>query len=224
MKKLLTSFFALTLSVVFVSCNNNANIGFKVEVQAFGSWDTSLGMASFATDSVWIISGNGITQIWSDAVQTVYCSGKETYEGLGRIDCRSNPNQKGDLFSWCAVFQLNLCPDGWRIPDSADFRNLDIALGGNGQYRYQETVNGHSLETQLNWYTGTWGGAFGGICWDDGSLRGQGSSGVYWSQSDSDKPSGGFRLVFDTDGVVIPQDWGDKVYGFGFSLRCIRDN
>jgi len=51
------------------------------------------------------------------------------------IDCRSNPGQKGDLFSWRAVSELKdvLCPYPWRVPTVQDFIDLDIALGGTGE-------------------------------------------------------------------------------------------
>ncbi|MCL2026854.1 MAG: Ig-like domain-containing protein [Bacteroidales bacterium] len=190
-------------------------------------WETSLGKASFATDSTWKIPGNGITQEWSDAVQTVDCSSKATFSGWNsttssyNVDCRSNPYQKGDLFSWHAVAEVeNICPDGWRIPDSADFRNLDIALGFNGQNRYQETVNDTSWQVQLDTYLTTWGGTYGGLCTSVGSLYNQDFSEVYWSQSENNTDLG-FRFTFDTNGHIYPQGWGNK--GYGRSLRCVRD-
>ena len=191
------------------------------------TWETSLGKASFATDSTWKIPGNGITQEWSDAVQTVDCSSKATFSGWNsttssyNVDCRSNPYQKGDLFSWHAVAEVeNICPDGWRIPDSADFRNLDIALGFNGQNRYQETVNDTSWQVQLDTYLTTWGGTYGGLCTSVGSLYNQDFSGVYLSQSENNTDLG-FRFTFDTNGHIYPQGWGNK--GYGRSLRCVRD-
>ncbi|MCL2413320.1 MAG: fibrobacter succinogenes major paralogous domain-containing protein, partial [Bacteroidales bacterium] len=101
------------------------------------TWSTALGNASFATDSTWRISGNGITQMWSDVVQTDFCSNKTEFSGVDlttatfRVDCRSNPARKGDFFSWQAVYELRneLCPSPWRVPTAEDFRNLDIALG-----------------------------------------------------------------------------------------------
>ncbi|MCL2027030.1 MAG: Ig-like domain-containing protein [Bacteroidales bacterium] len=189
------------------------------------TWETSLGKASFATDFTWKISGNSITQEWSDAVQTVDCSSKTTFSGGNstsgfNIDCRSNPGQKGDLFSWRAVKEVaEICPDGWRVPTSQDFIDLDIALDFNGQNRYQETVKDTSWQVQLNTYLTIWGGAYGGSCYSDGSLLNQGFFGIYWSQSESSTALG-FLLSFNTGGYIYPQNWGSK--GSGYVLRCVK--
>ena len=188
-------------------------------------WETSLGKASFATDFTWKISGNSITQEWSDAVQTVDCSSKTTFSGGNstsgfNIDCRSNPGQKGDLFSWRAVKEVaEICPDGWRVPTSQDFIDLDIALDFNGQNRYQEMVKDTSWQVQLNTYLTIWGGAYGGSCYSDGSLLNQGFFGIYWSQSESSTALG-FLLSFNTGGYIYPQNWGSK--GSGYVLRCVK--
>ena len=137
MKKNLTIILAIALSFgVFAQQN---------------TWPSALGNVSFATDSTWTISGNDIFQIWSDAVQTDYCSNKTSFRGGLNVkenneyidnewvhfyvDCRSNPGQKGDLFSWLAVYELRreLCPYPWRVPTVQDFIDLDIALGGTGR-------------------------------------------------------------------------------------------
>jgi uncharacterized protein (TIGR02145 family) len=174
------------------------------------------GTVSFATNQTWIIG----SQEWSDAVQVTYCSGKTTFNG-NTIDCRSNPGQKGDLFSWHTVFehQDGLCSDGWRVPTVQDFIDLDIALGGNGENRLQEAVNGHSLETQLGWYLNDWGGAYGGGCGSSGMLYGQSSWALYWSSLEQDA-NHAFRLTLVTLGHVRPQSWGPK--NDGYSLRCVR--
>ncbi|MCL2028733.1 MAG: fibrobacter succinogenes major paralogous domain-containing protein, partial [Bacteroidales bacterium] len=166
MKKLLYSAMILLLASA-TSCKQNddkckicneTNCQIThVKCDACGEWDceenhwaTTLGIASFASDTIWTISNGTITQTWSDVVQTDSCSGKTAFDGgnyttsFYNVDCRSNPGQKGDLFSWRAVKEVvGICPQGWRVPDTADFRNLDIALGFNGQNRYQETINGH---------------------------------------------------------------------------------
>jgi len=210
MKKLLLSLFALTLS-------------FGVFAQQF-----YFGKVSFATDSVWIISGNGITQIWSDAVQTDRCSNKTSFDGGDKetstynVDCRSNPGQKGDLFSWRAMneFKNELCPAPWRVPTEQDFIDLDIALGGAGTL-YDPSFDG-ALNASLHWrYRNVWGASFSGFCSSDGSLSGQGSSANYWSQSDGNADYG-IVLFFHTNGGPVQFTAGEK--RMGFPLRCVRDN
>ncbi|MCL2028326.1 MAG: fibrobacter succinogenes major paralogous domain-containing protein [Bacteroidales bacterium] len=222
MKKILYS--AMILSLAFAtSCE-------KKDDNKPKTWDTSLGKASFATDNTWKIpAANGApAQEWSDAVQTDSCSSKTVFSGYNsatgsyNVDCRSNPGQKGDLFSWRAVkVVVGICPQGWRVPDTADFRNLDIALGFNSENRYQQTINGHSWQAQLDAYFTTWGGAYGGFCHPNGSLSGQGFNGIYWSQSEHNAGNG-LGMDFTTAGYVNPQSWINKNKGYGFSLRCVR--
>jgi len=191
------------------------------------TWTTTLGNASFVTDSTWTISGNGINQVWSDVVQTDMCSNKADFSGSNwqtstfNVDCRSNPTQKGDLFSWQAVYNLRyeLCPAPWRVPTSQDFVNLDIALGGNATERRQETINGHSWETQLSWFTQIWGGNFGGLTNPHGTMLGVTFWGEYWSMCEADTDFG-LSLFFETEGSINPQHWNLKDHGL--ALRCVR--
>jgi len=189
-----------------IGCNDNTP-----------NWGASLGTVSFHTTNEWTIVGNGITQIWSDAVTATNCQ-KTTFQagstGNFHADCRSNPGFLGDLFSWCAVvrFADQLCPYPWRVPTNEDFRDLDIAMGGTGSPR-----------TDLNFvnenYITRWGGSFGGYSHSGGTLGDQGDWGRYWSQTET-SAEGARHSHFGTSGSINPQhSWART---FGFSLRCVR--
>jgi len=227
MKKLLPLLTIAALAISIVSCSIVRNVNNQHCNMPTPGWGNSLGSVTRGTQE-WAISGNGITQIWSDAVTASACQ-KTTFDGgyteYGddgsliasnfNADCRSNPDYPGDLFSWCAVarFQDQLCPAPWRVPTMQDFIDLDIALGGNGQDRFATPrfVTGNYI-TRL-------GGAFGGACSSDGTLWGQGSWGYYWSQSEIEATLGRY-LNFGTDGTIVLQHWDYKNYGF--TLRCVR--
>jgi len=183
------------------------------------TWQTSLGLASFASDNTWTISNDTIRQIWSDAVQTDYCSDKTTFAGGNstdgfRIDCRSNPEFSGDLFSWRAVAEIeNLCPYPWRVPTMQDFRDLDIVMGGSGNNR------GDTPQFVQENYITRWGGAFGGGSGSVGTLRNQGIWGHYWSSTEGDATLAR-NLNVNTNGLVSPQNWSNR--GGGLSLRCVQ--
>ena len=228
MKKLTTTLFAIALLFgVFAQQNHEeqtdtiAMTGCNLNTPGWGS---CLCAVTRGTQE-WPISGNGITQIWSDAVTATNCQ-KTTFAGeVGtnnfNADCRSNPGYSGDLFSWCAVvrFQDQLCPHPWRVPTIQDFIDLDIALGGNGDVRGDDTSDIASHQFVIDNYINRWGGAFGGFCGSDGSLVNQGSWGFYWSSSEHCADSG-FNLYFAMGGDVDPQDWNLK--SFGRMLRCVR--
>jgi uncharacterized protein (TIGR02145 family) len=199
---------------VMVSCNNpNSN-----HKQPTLVWSSALGEVSFATDSTWTITNGVITQVWSDVVQIDFGKGKTSFDGGNsqtgyKIDFRSNPEQKGCLFSWHAIneYKDELCPPPWRVPTQQDFIDLDIALGGNGN----EQIN----LAHKDRYITLWGGAFGGYCVSDGILFNQNLTAYYWSQSEYTSDFG-INLLLDTDGYINPQNYYNR--GNGFSLRCVR--
>jgi uncharacterized protein (TIGR02145 family) len=178
-------------------------------------WGASLGAVTFATNQTWTVG----TQIWSDAVTATNCQ-KAMFSGAGLLgsfnaDCRSNPGQKGDLFTWCAVVRFAdlLCPHPWRVPTDQDFIDLNVALGGTGN---------SGLDLMLrNRYLNDWGGTYGGSSRPDSTLINQESFALYWSQSESSASFGSY-LFFDILGNVSPQSLLPKFNGF--SLRCVRDN
>jgi len=203
MKTKLILAFAIFVIVFFASCNRR-------------TWPTDLGTASFASRNTWTISGNGITQIWSDAVQTVHCSNNtffEEAENFNTVNCRSNPGFPGDFFSWGAMFEIGyqLCPRPWRVPTRQDFIDLDVAMGGTGNFRIDENF----VTTN---YIERWGGAFGS---DEVFLRGTaGAAANYWAMRDTNIEEG-FFLRFDTFGRITPRGFVIRSTS-GFSLRCIR--
>ncbi|MDR0437288.1 MAG: Ig-like domain-containing protein [Bacteroidales bacterium] len=194
------------VTVTFYGCNTNTP-----------GWGSSLGTITRDTNE-WTISGNGITQIWSDAVTASSCD-KERFVGgepdSFNADCRSNPDYPGDLFSWCAVvrFQNLLCPAPWRVPTTQDFIDLDIALGGTG-------FNTGFNNTLRNRYFNDWGGAYKGLCSSSGALNGQGSDAFYWSQAEYSADYG-YHLTFNSFGAVYPQG-NNYPKHYGFTLRCVR--
>ena len=98
-----------------------------------------LGTQSFATDSTWLADA----LLWSDVVYFSTCN-KETFDGgtvgppsVFNVDCRSNPDFPGDLFSWCAVMRFSdlLCPAPWRVPSTEELAIFDMTFGGTGEAR-----------------------------------------------------------------------------------------
>ena len=178
----------------------------------------ALGTASFVSEQVWTVGG----QTWSDVVQATGC-GKTAYgsyevqHGVYSADCRSNPAQKGSLFSWAAVvsFQDRLCPDGWRVPTTEDFRALNTALGGQDV----GIDNTYIDLAVLDKYLKLWGASYGGRCNSDGTLSYQGRGAIYWTKSD-EKLGFGRGLYLFSDGGIYPQLRRTK--GYGFSLRCVK--
>jgi uncharacterized protein (TIGR02145 family) len=174
-------------------------------------WGSSLGTISFVSNNTWQVG----SQIWSDAVKATNCD-KETFQGgdLNNYfsDCRSDPNHSGSSFSWCAVmrFQDQLCPTPWRVPTNEDFVNLDIALGGTGQYRRVDSI------TTFRYLED-----FGGDAYiSAGSLP---TFGIYWSQT----PHSNYRIYTlyvgaGLNGYVIDPSYTSIEKNSRLLLRCVR--
>ena len=176
-------------------------------------WGESLGTVSFATNQEWTV-GN---QIWSDAVQTSVCSGRSpsTFE-MGNptnslANCRSNPGQKGDFFSWCAVqrFADVLCPSPWRVPTKDDFLELILALDGEEAERFQNT-------TVRNRLLNDWGGTYASYIYNPIGMLRQ-TNAAYWSQSETN------HSLFYCSGGWIDRQSYEVPYNIGAALRCVRN-
>ena len=182
------------------------------------AWGNDLGTVGFASTQTWTFGSGGGARTWSDAVTSNRCN-KGTFAGGApnnfNADCRSNPNQSGNLFSWCAVHRFGdiLCPAPWRVPTTLDFMDLDRALAGTGN-------NNQNNPTLRNRYVAEWGAVFGGRANANGALFGQGWVAHYWSQWEFDANNGQGLILYST-GVVHPQGLEQK--SFGFTLRCVRD-
>jgi len=188
-----------------------------------GSNTTAFGFANFATKQTWTVG----SQIWSDVVETSFCRDKTTF-GNGSLftfimDCRSNPDQKGDLFSWSAVdrYKSEFCPAPWRVPTQQDFINLDIAMGGTGNNQFDNPI-------LYDKYLNDWGATLGGYCDQHGARRNVGHEASYWSQSPppshSTNTTDRLQLRRSSQSVLLTGREGREYIAFGLSLRCVRDN
>jgi uncharacterized protein (TIGR02145 family) len=192
----------------------------------------NLGTVSFASATTWTVSGNGITQIWSDAVQTTNCNkggyaGGSSKDGYN-ADCRSSQNYKGDIFSWCAVarFGNTLCPAPWRVPTCQDLVNLYWVLGGPGSSGvYDKLIATSGTTGQF------WGGQHNAYCLGNNFYVTEGVTsfgnyplGRYWSQTQSNDRNGRSMQFERLGGVGSINSQGNAEKNMGFALRCVKDN
>jgi uncharacterized protein (TIGR02145 family) len=226
-----------TITVTTQDGNKTATCDVIVTMPAIGArcngnlpgWGASLGTVSFVSDGTWVVSNGIIVQEWSDAVTATNCN-KEIFSGRSMVsmsfnaDCRSNPGQKGDLFSWCAVarFKDILCPAPWRVPTKEDFINLDIALGGTGENRIGDT------NFLFKYIDRNWGGSYSGACLNTGELSAQNLYALYWSQTvaeENDRCAHRIELGGNNNKIWLTTPSASNLINLhiGLALRCVRD-
>jgi len=124
----------------------------------------------------------------------------------------------GVLYNWPAVMTEGICPSGWHVPTDGEFTELTDFLGG-------ESVAGGKMKSTSGWNSGGNGSNSSGFTGLPGGSRysggfySLGSSGLWWSASESGSGSWGRELGYN-DGVVDRLNFNRY---YGFSARCVLD-
>lgn len=112
-----------------------------------------------------------------------------------------------------------ICPEGWRIPDIADWNELETAAGGS--------TAGSGLKSVADWRdngngTDTYGfrGLPGGHGYAEVAYDRLGERGWWWSVGESDETLGNGRILEGEKADLIN---GLATKGSGLSVRCIQD-
>jgi uncharacterized protein (TIGR02145 family) len=152
---------------------------------------------------------------WSNITYPGYCwynNDAATYKGT-----------YGALYNWYSVNTDRLCPTGWHVPNESEWTALTNYLGGTGVAggKLKETGTSHwnNPNTGATNETGftaipcgyrSYGGEFTAI----------GSTGAWWSSTETDAYSAGTRGLRYDSGSVDSYING-KMHGF--SVRCIKN-
>jgi uncharacterized protein (TIGR02145 family) len=115
-----------------------------------------------ASTKTWVITGNGITQTWSDQINTRDCNISSFTNSTTVPQCRSVTynNVLYFFYNWSYVNANKdiMCPSPWRVPTANDVMILDLALGGNGQNR-----TGADKSWMIEKYNNEWGHSHVGV-------------------------------------------------------------
>jgi hypothetical protein len=171
-----------------------------------------------ASTQTWVITGNGITQIWSDRINVPVCDKDSYVNDNSNPQCRSHTlnSVKYYYYNWPYVNanQTTMCPPGsnWRVPTKDDFVALDIALGGNG-------VNNRAVTPEWfqTTYMNTWHGEFSGHA-EQGQTPGVPNQIAYWSTMHSDEHFA-YGLQYAPDELTV---YGPHWKPYGLLCRCVR--
>ena len=232
-------------AALIVNCNLNTP-GWGASLGTITWGNTTNTDIEYGTSIVATSGGGRPSQVWSGAVFASACNKGNATSGNAfdggdmatadfNADCRQTlhsfhdraSSQTGDFFSWCAVIRFGhiLCPDGWRVPDSADFANLHQNLGfalplalidhtTSGIFIPTDAQGGNDLAFPAQ-VGGIWGGArFIGM-----AMQMDFPSAYYWSSTEANATFA--RAMFITIGAAAPESVAGKLDGF--AVRCVRD-
>ncbi len=163
---------------------------------------------------------------WDESRYWVY-----DYRGVRADEARETEHYQtfGVLYNWPAAVK-DACPDGWHIPDEADWRDLELSLGMAENelhlrgWRESGSV-GKKLKTVSGWYvnTGTNESGFNAL---PGGLLGYNAFeaetfvGYFWVGTATHKDNAWIRsIVFSKDGIqrLEERKW------FGCYVRCVKN-
>ena len=150
------------------------------------------------------------------------------YNAEGSWYNSNNPNEKyGRLYDWQT--SLTACPDGWHLPNDAEWNTLEIALGMATtdtsvlQYR---GFHGTNMKSQTGWINDSNGdnssgfNAFPTGYYYSGQFRNLGKSTGFWTTTPYDTIYAWDRTLGHANaGVDRNADY--KIHGF--PCRCLQD-
>ena len=157
----------------------------------------------------------------------------------------ANCDNYGGLYIWDEMMQYTtqqgvqgICPPDWHLPADEEWKILEGSVDSHhgigdqvwdlyGMRGYDAGNNlkatsgwsGNGNGTDLFGFSGLPGG---GYLYNNGSFYYIGLINLYWSSSEGNITSAWNRF-FKYDSLQVDRDYGDNK-GFGFSVRCIRNN
>ncbi len=162
---------------------------------------------------------------WDESRYWVY-----GYNGSDVREAAMTDNYKkyGVLYNWAAAVK-DACPDGWRIPEESDWRELEHYLGMNSDELPERGLResgaaGRKLKSVSGWHSGSGSGESGfnalpgGVLGYDVFESGDYCA-FFWVGTATHQDNAWFRsLIFDSDGIQRSEErkW------FGCSVRCLK--
>lgn len=165
-------------------------------------------------------NGNSIPNITGDAAWEATTNGAYCWYNNNK-----SANAKyGAMYNWHAVNDSRgLCPDGWRVPTDAEWTSFTNRLGGLG------VAGGKLKSVSALWdspntdatNSSGFSALSAGIRSSDGSFWSLGSTGYWWSSTESYSTSAWYRYMSSSSGSVGRHNNFYKTHGF--SIRCLKD-
>jgi len=231
-------FLLIGITTAIGADDKNSNIITDIDGNSYST--ITIGSQTWTVENLRTTHYNDGTEIplitgdteWSNLKKGGYCC----YDN----DKNENKDTYGALYNWYAINTGKLAPKGWHVPTDAEWDTLQNYLIANG-YNYDGSTDSNkiakSLASQTDWQTYSITGTIGcnviangnsgfsalpGGCRDrDGSFNGIGSSGYWWTATES-RASFAFNRYLGYTISYLTSDYYKK--SCGLSVRLLRDN
>jgi uncharacterized protein (TIGR02145 family) len=113
-----------------------------------------------------------------------------------------------------------ICPEGWHVPDSAQWNTLINFVGSDAGTKLKSTSGWNSGGNGTNDYgfSALPGGEHNG---DEDDFRHVGTHGNWWGTTESNVVSNAHVRSMGSSSNTVSSSWGNKISGY--SLRCVAD-
>lgn len=154
-----------------------------------------------------------------------------TNERIGAYCNYENDEINGEIYGrlynkHVVTDRRGICPEGWHIPTSAEWKELESYLGGNNVAggKLKEIGTDHWVNPNLGADDSSgFRGVPGGVRFGTGAFGSIGFSCYLWSSDWSNVDGSAapwFRLINYSAKSIYKNDYSEAT---GFSIRCIRD-
>jgi uncharacterized protein (TIGR02145 family) len=140
----------------------------------------------------------------------------DTWEAFTKDYCYQDNltkcDEKGRLYVWpiSSAFDINVCPQGWRLPSETDFKVLITNLGDSTTAKTALLANGSS----------GLGIVYTGIRELDGTYSNENTTTMFWTISKVDTSQAKALSIIESQSEVAIHT---KNKGYGFCIRCIKN-
>jgi uncharacterized protein (TIGR02145 family) len=218
MRKLLFAAFA---TIVILGCSNND----LYELPCISCAAKEAGCPNATTGNNTLSCGGQTyktvvigTQTWMAENLNYNAAGSKCYKNN-----ESNCQRYGRLYDW--FIAKKSCPKGWHLPSDAEWTTLTDFVGSSAGTKLKATSGWNSNGNGTNTYG--FAALPGGCGYSDGSFGNVGSSGDWWSASESYSSNACLMgMSYDNEGVYYYYGLVDYNYSYKlrlYSVRCLQD-
>jgi uncharacterized protein (TIGR02145 family) len=159
-----------------------------------------------------VLSNIRNTNAWRNTGASAWCN----YDNVD-----ANNVSYAKLYNWTSVNRGDLCPNGWHVPDKAEWEKLITQLGG-------EAVAGGKMKSMQNWSSPNEGATNesnftalpAGKRKADGGFEAIAEEALFWSSSFD--PSGkAWLVILQYDDMAARLELAE--FNTGASVRCVKD-